>query len=410
MVAGDLAVLVAAAMQLALVAMLVATVPLVLGWQVTRAMAFPLAFLFFAVPIGEFMTPTLMHWTAEAPVGGLRLTGIPVYQEGQQLVIPSGRWSVVEACSGIRYLMSTFMVGSLFAYLNYRSPAKRLAFAAVSLLLPVVANWVRAYVIVMLGHLTDNRIATGVDHLVYGWVFFGVVILALFFIGARWSDPDDLDERAAAADQRAIATAASPVAAWRPLTLALAGLLLVASAVWLAPRDAGPGDQPPVRLSLPPALGAWQASGRRPSPTGSPNSRRPPCGEARPMPGRPVQVVVTWRTTGSTAAVKLVSSINGLSWPIRSGMWSRARRRATAPPTDRRSALASSACSPTLDGTGSAGRWTQRPRLTVWRLYWMGGRVSQNDVVAKLLQAWMRAARRARRWRRDPPRARRTST
>ena len=84
---------VAAATQLALTAMLVATVPLVLGWQVTRVLGFPLAFMFFSVPIGEFLTPTLMHWTAEALVAGLRLTGIPVYQEGQQLVIPSGRWA-----------------------------------------------------------------------------------------------------------------------------------------------------------------------------------------------------------------------------------------------------------------------------------------------------------------------------
>ena len=41
-------------------------------------------------------------------------------------------------------------------------------------MLPVLANWVRAYIIVMLGHLSGNTIATGVDHLVYGWVFFGM--------------------------------------------------------------------------------------------------------------------------------------------------------------------------------------------------------------------------------------------
>ena len=175
--------------QLAFTAMLVLAVPVVLGVQVTRALAFPLAFLFFAVPVGEFLTPVMMQWTADFTVMALRASGIPVYREGLQFVIPSGNWSVVEACSGIRYLMASFMVGSLFAYLNYVSTKRRLAFVAVSLAVPILANWLRAYLIVMLGHLSDNKIATGVDHLVYGWVFFGIVILAMFFIGARWAEP-----------------------------------------------------------------------------------------------------------------------------------------------------------------------------------------------------------------------------
>jgi EpsI family protein len=57
-----------------------------------------------------------------------------------------------------------------------------------ALLVPLVANWIRAYGIVMLGHLSNNRIATGVDHLVYGWLFFGFVVFLLFALGARWRE------------------------------------------------------------------------------------------------------------------------------------------------------------------------------------------------------------------------------
>ncbi len=42
--------------------------------------------------------------------------------------------------------------------------------------------------IVMIGHLSGNKLAAGVDHLIYGWVFFGIVIMAMFAIGARWSE------------------------------------------------------------------------------------------------------------------------------------------------------------------------------------------------------------------------------
>lgn len=174
-----------------LVTMLVAVLVGVLGWRLSRLLAFPLAFLFFGVPIGEFLMPTLMHYTAEFTVLALRISGVPVYQEGLFFVVPNGRWSVVEACSGIRYLIASLMVGTLYAYLNYRSPVRRALFVGVAIIVPIVANWLRAYLIVMIGYLTDNKVAAGVDHLIYGWLFFGVVILMMFWIGARWREDVD---------------------------------------------------------------------------------------------------------------------------------------------------------------------------------------------------------------------------
>ena len=53
-----------------------------------------------------------------------------MYREGLQFVIPSGNWSVVEACSGVRYLIASVMVGTLFAYLNYSTMRRRLIFVA----------------------------------------------------------------------------------------------------------------------------------------------------------------------------------------------------------------------------------------------------------------------------------------
>jgi exosortase A len=184
---GELAA-VNAVTQFALVAMLVLAVPLVIGLQATRRIAFPLLFLFFAVPVGEFVMPKLMDWTAMFTVMGLRASGIPVYQEGLHFVIPSGKWSVVEACSGVRYLIASIVVGTLYAYINYQSLKRRLIFVGVSILVPLVANWVRAYLIVMLGHYSGNQLAVGADHLIYGWVFFGIVIMIMFAIGMRWRE------------------------------------------------------------------------------------------------------------------------------------------------------------------------------------------------------------------------------
>jgi EpsI family protein len=163
---------------------------LVWGHRAAWLSVFPLAFVLFAVPFGEFLTPVMMKYTAKFTVMLVRASGVPVYQEGMSFVIPSGRWSVVEACSGIRYLIASFMVGVLFAYLNYRSTKRRVYFVLASLTVPLVANWLRAYIIVMMGYLSGNRLAVGADHLIYGWVFFGLVIGVLFWVGSRWREDD----------------------------------------------------------------------------------------------------------------------------------------------------------------------------------------------------------------------------
>jgi exosortase A len=178
--------------QFAMVAMVPLIVWTVLGRQVVRALSFPLFFLFFAVPFGEFLVPTLMRYTADFTVLALRLTGIPVYREGQFFALPTGNWSVVEACGGLRYLIASVTLGFLYAYLMYRSMLRRALFVAVSFVVPLIANWARAYMIVMIGHLSDMQYAVGIDHLIYGWVFFGVVMLILLWIGSFWRE--DMEE------------------------------------------------------------------------------------------------------------------------------------------------------------------------------------------------------------------------
>jgi exosortase A len=175
--------------QFAYVGMLIVTIWAVLGHRVARFLAFPILFLFFGVPVGEGLVYPMMNFTADFTVGMLKLTGIPVYREGTFFTIPSGQWSVVEACSGMRYLIASVTLGVLFAYLTYTRWWKRALFVLFSILVPIIANGFRAYMIVMIGHLSDMKLAVGVDHLIYGWVFFGVIITIMFVVGSTWRDP-----------------------------------------------------------------------------------------------------------------------------------------------------------------------------------------------------------------------------
>ena len=175
--------------QLAVVTMFLVIVLSVLGWQVTQKILFPLLLLYFLVPAGDELIPYLIDFTANFTVNAVRMVGVPVYQEGQLIFLPTGTWSVVKQCSGVRYLIASFMLGFLYAYLNYTKLWKRLLFIAISLVVPVIANGMRASMIVLLGHYSDMTLAVGVDHLIYGWVFFGIVIGMMFYLGSFFADP-----------------------------------------------------------------------------------------------------------------------------------------------------------------------------------------------------------------------------
>jgi exosortase A len=244
--------------QLAMMAMVPVVVWTVLGWQVTRIILFPLFFLVFAVPMGEELIPPMMDFTANFTVTALKLTGIPVYREGTFFEIPSGHWSVVEGCSGVRYLIASVTLGCLYAYLTYRSLSRRLIFIMLSAIVPVIANGLRAYMIVMIAHLSGMRLALGVDHFIYGWVFFGVVMLLLYWLGSFWREdtanqPQGGASRLASNPARALNQQSFP---------AVSGAVLLSMAVWPALGNMGTGDDTPAEVSLavPAPRGGWQTA------------------------------------------------------------------------------------------------------------------------------------------------------
>jgi exosortase A len=243
--------------QFGLVAMVIAAVWAAVGNAVTRQLIFPLGFLFFAVPVGEPLVQPMMEFTATFTVELLRLTGIPVYREGLYFSLPSGNWSIVYECSGVRYIIASVTLGVLYAYLAYRSYWRRAVFIAASAIVPVIANGLRAYIIVMLGHLSDMKIATGVDHLIYGWVFFGLIMFILFSVGAIWRQPEE----------------SVPDAPSRVMPRArLAGVLAGASAVvavgvglrLMAAQIAAHESVLQLPLVLPSRVGEWQQVTERP--------------------------------------------------------------------------------------------------------------------------------------------------
>lgn len=174
--------------QLAMVLIIMCVIWATVGSQIAHVIRFPILFLFFLAPLGQELVPALMDITADFTVWAIRLSGIPIYREGLFFSLPSGDWSVVRACSGVNYLIASITLGTVYAHLNYTSNLRKLVFIAFSAIVPIFANGIRAYLIVMIGHLSSNKLAVGVDHLIYGWVFFGLVMFVLFGIGGLFHD------------------------------------------------------------------------------------------------------------------------------------------------------------------------------------------------------------------------------
>lgn len=239
--------------QLMVIALLPTVVLLINGPAFTKTIAFPLAYLVFAVPFGEAAIPYLIDFTAFFVVEALQLTGFPVFRDGVYFSIPAGNFEVAKACSGIRYLLASLALGTLYGYLIFSDLKKRVAFAIFALLLPIVANGLRAYGIVLLAHFSDMKIAVGVDHLIFGWIFFGFVMLFMFWVGDRLRDAGDVGGGVAHLPSGSVQGGASRGAIVLAALLAIGGVAtgpaLATTMSWVSPQ------LPPA--GLPARAGDW---------------------------------------------------------------------------------------------------------------------------------------------------------
>lgn len=173
---------------LGLIGMLQGHFVTVFGPAIARKSAFPLLFLFMAVPFGSGLIEPLQLITAEGTVLLLQLTGIPVHLDSYLLAIPAGRFYIAEACAGARFLLSTLALAWLAADVLYASPWRRLAFIGLAVVISLVANTLRAYSILLIATLSGPSSAAAFDHVTYGLVFLGFVMLLLLLTGLLFRD------------------------------------------------------------------------------------------------------------------------------------------------------------------------------------------------------------------------------
>jgi exosortase len=152
------------------------------GWKAIRILAFPLGLLFFMIPIPAVIynqiTFPLQLFASSVAENVLMLIGIPVLREGNILELASQRLSVVEACSGIRSLLSLTFLSLVYGYFFDSRRWMRVVLFCSTIPIAIIANAGR---VTLTGFLSEVKpeLAHGFFHTASGWVIFMIALVIL---------------------------------------------------------------------------------------------------------------------------------------------------------------------------------------------------------------------------------------
>lgn len=170
--------------QIGAVAALQASVMALLGPRATAGLIFPLGYAFFLVPFGDELVPALQLITAKITIALTEWSGIPAQIDGVFIDTPAGLFEVAEACSGVKFLIAMIALGVLIAQTCFTSWKRRVIFLALCVIVPIIANGIRAWGTIYIAQSQGIEFAAGFDHIFYGWIFFAIVVGIV--LGGAW--------------------------------------------------------------------------------------------------------------------------------------------------------------------------------------------------------------------------------
>lgn len=158
------------------------------GWRFFRALLFPWAVLFLMVPLpaivfNQIAFP-LQLLASQLATGLLEFVGVPVLREGNVIQLPSITLEVVEACSGIRSLVSLGTLAVFYGHFLEPSLVRRIVLVVTALPIAVLANAMRVMVTGALGYYASPDVAQGFFHSLEGWLLFVLSLGMLFGLHA----------------------------------------------------------------------------------------------------------------------------------------------------------------------------------------------------------------------------------
>lgn len=155
------------------------------GWPTLKNYLFPLFLLFFMIPVPAqiyaALTIPLQLIVTKSTAFVASLAGIPVFREGNVIHLPDRTFEVVQACSGLRSIMSLLALGAVFGYFTLESNIRRAILFLSAVPIAILVNIFRVLVLVTVAHYLNIDLTQGTSHTVLGLLVF-VVAFGLFLL------------------------------------------------------------------------------------------------------------------------------------------------------------------------------------------------------------------------------------
>jgi exosortase len=156
------------------------------GWRALRSVAFPMGYLVFMVPLPAIiyyqLTFPLQLFASRLGANGLVALGVPTVREGNLLILPNVTLEVVEACSGVRSLLSLLAAVVGYLYLTEPSTWKRCVLVALTVPIVILSNGLRLVATGVLSFFFGPGADSGVAHTGLGLVFFALAFLSILLV------------------------------------------------------------------------------------------------------------------------------------------------------------------------------------------------------------------------------------
>lgn len=164
------------------------TVIFLLGFSIFKESLFPLSILFFMIPVPAQLVATLtiplQLIVTKGSVWLASIIGIPIFNEGNVINMTRCTFEVVQACSGLRSIMTLLTLGAVLAYVTLRSNLLRTLLFVLAVPIAIAVNIFRVFVMIAVFHFLEVNLSTGTLHTVLGLVVFGIA-LGLFLLAGK---------------------------------------------------------------------------------------------------------------------------------------------------------------------------------------------------------------------------------
>lgn len=168
--------------QLILLPLLYGALGFIFGMKTLWQMRFLLLMPLFAVPVWDYLNNGLVQLASSVVGEMVRLIRIPALIDGSSIFIPSGHIMIADGCSGLRYLIISLALGYTISYLNGYRELGLLVSLLLAGFLGLLANWIRIFLLILIGYHTEMESSLMEDHETFGWVLFAIICFpAIYF-------------------------------------------------------------------------------------------------------------------------------------------------------------------------------------------------------------------------------------